>query len=483
VLEDAVGSALTGLNELAAGLKSRVSKTEARIFKQVVDKLHALRERERTKKKLDLHQVQTGAKKDLITLLQASAGSLLKDQESEEEPPAPTPVDAEPAPLNARDLLNAYRQPIIQYLLDKVSVHAEAIEAVSKKTKNASLSDLLAVIKSFDERQLRQELRHLGYFAALYKKLKQLVHLIRAGHLHHELIKWIGWPETVKVARPSSKLAKVLRELKLELKNLWGKGASVPADTPTLKRFLDEFDLFDDSYLPASAKWSNSMCTVTHAHAHTRAHAHAHAHALIHSHARSTVVVAAHQIQSCEKDLRALVACDKKVSVRRDKPLDSPFPEPKLYGVDGQMYSFPPRGRIPTTGKKTKRKAEYGVFLEPPENLQTCIDRNYARMQEEFVTRGKNVLEPLLSEGKQRSDLANAVRLVSAETNQVTINFDRTLKIITVEQPAWLRDALGRVIQRAALSTDGQRGLYPIFISSEVPLSPPSPLPPLPTIC
>ncbi len=87
------------------------------------------------------------------------------------------------------------------------------------------------------------------------------------------------------------------------------------------------------------------------------------------------------------------------------------------------------------------------------------------------MTRGKNVLEPLLSEGKQRSDLANAVRLVSAETNQVTINFDRTLKIITVEQPTWLRDALGRVIQRAALSTDGQRGLYPIFISSEVPLS------------
>ncbi|ELR20552.1 uncharacterized protein ACA1_052430 [Acanthamoeba castellanii str. Neff] len=244
---------------------------------------------------------------------------------------------------------------------------------------------------------------------------------------------WIGWPETIKVARPSSKLAKVLRELKLELKHLWGKGASVPLDTPTLERFLNEFDLFDDSYLPASAIWSNHMCT----------------------------------IQSCEKDLRALVACDKKVSVRRDKPLDSPFPEPKLYGVDGQMYSFPPRGRIPTTGKKTKRKAEYGVFSEPPENLQACIDRNYARMQEEFVTRGKNVLDPLLSEGKQRSDLANAVRLVSAETNQVTISLDRTLKIITVEQPAWLRDALGRVIQRAALSKDGQRGLYPIFISSE----------------
>lgn len=433
VLEDAVGSALTGLNELAAGLKSRVSKTEARIFKQVVDKLRALRERERTKKKLDLQQVQIDAKKDLITLLQASGGSLLKDQESEEEPPAPTPVDADPVPLNARDLLNAYRQPIIQYLLDKVSIHEEAIEAVSKKTKNDSLSDLLAVIKSFDERQLRQELRHLGYFAALYKKLKQLVHLIRAGHLHHELIRWIGWPETIKVARPSSKLAKVLRELKLELKHLWGKGASVPLDTPTLERFLNEFDLFDDSYLPASAIWSNHMCT----------------------------------IQSCEKDLRALVACDKKVSVRRDKLLDSPFPEPKLHGVDGQMYSFPPRGRIPATGKKTKRKAEYGVFSEPPEDLQACIDRNYARMQEEFVTRGKNVLDPLLSEGKQRSDLANAVRLVSAETNQVTISLDRTLKIITVEQPAWLRDALGRVIQRAALSKDGQRGLYPIFISSE----------------
>jgi hypothetical protein len=164
-----------------------------------------------------------------------------------------------------------------------------------------------------------------------------------------------------------------------------------------------------------------------------------------------------------------LVACDKKASVRRDKPLDSPFPEPKLYGVDGQMYSFPPRGKQSTTDKKKKKKAEYGIFPEPPENLQACINRNYARTQEEFVTRGKNVLDALLAEGKQKSILADAVRLidVAVDTNLITISLDRVLRTITVEQPAYLREVLARVIQDAALNKD-KRGLYPIFISSEV---------------